>query len=156
MGTILLKQKDFVLIIDMADQQRRKRGGTRKYTFRGLELDDLLKLPTDALYDLFRSRIRRKLNRSKGFKGKYLKLLTKLRNSKKNLQPGEKPPMVKTHLRNCVVTPEMIGSIVGVYTGKEYKPVEVKFDMIGKYLGEFAMTYNPTLHNRPTGKKGQK
>jgi len=47
----------------------------------------------------------------------------------------------------------MIGSIVGVYTGKEYKPVEVKFDMIGKYLGEFAMTYNPTLHNRPTGKK---
>ena len=34
----------------------------------------------------------------------------------------------------------------------EYKPVEVKFDMIGRYLGEFAMTYNPTLHNRPKGK----
>jgi len=78
--------------------------------------------------------------------------LTKLRNSKKNLLPGEKPPMIKTHLRNCIVTPEMIGSIVGVYTGKEYKPVEVKFDMIGRYLGEFAMTYNPTLHNRPKGK----
>ena len=56
--------------------------------------------------------------RSNGFKGKYLKLLTKLRNSKKNLLPGEKPPMIKTHLRNCIVTPEMIGSIVGVYTGK--------------------------------------
>merc|ERR1712178_607357 len=154
MGTILLKQKDFVIRIDMADQV--KRGRARKYTYRGLELDDLLLLSTDALHDLFRSRIRRKLNRSKGFKGKYLKLLTKLRNSKKNLQPGEKPPMVKTHLRNCIVTPEMIGSIVGVYTGKEYKPVEVKFDMIGRYLGEFAMTYNPTLHNRPSGKKGKK
>merc|ERR1712214_64568 len=124
-------------------QVKRKRGGVRKFTYRGLELDDLLKLPTESLESLFRSRIRRKLRRSKGFKGK-------------NLKPGEKPPMIKTHLRNCVVTPEMIGSIVGVYTGKEYKPVEVKFDMIGKYLGEFAMTYNPTLHNRPTGKKGRK
>merc|ERR1712056_1869 len=141
----------------MADTQtRRRRGGTRKYTFRGMELDDLLKLNEGQMFQLFRSRIRRKLNRSKGFKGKYTKLLEKLRNSKKNLQPGEKPPMVKIHLRNCIVTPEMIGSIVGVYTGKEYKPVEVKFDMIGKYLGEFAMTYNPTLHNRPTGKKGKK
>merc|ERR1712076_41307 len=143
-------------IQNMADTVKRRRGGARKYTFRGLELDELLKLPTDSLYDLFRSKIRRKLNRSNGFKGKYQKLLTKLRNSKKNLQPGEKPPMIKTHLRNCIVTPEMIGSIVGVYTGKEYKPVEVKFDMIGRYLGEFAMTYNPTLHNRPSGKKGKK
>merc|ERR1712080_392882 len=141
----------------MADQQtRRRRGGARKYTYRGMELVDLLKLKEGSLFELFRSRIRRKLNRSKGFKGKYLKLLEKLRNSKKNLQPGEKPPMIKTHFRNCIVTPEMIGSIVGVYTGKEYKPVEVKFDMIGKYLGEFAMTYNPTLHNRPQGKKGKK
>merc|ERR1711874_204544 len=149
------KNKDFVLQ-NMADTQKRRRGGARKYTFRGLELDELLKLPTDSLYDLFRSKIRRKLHRSNGFKGKYLKLLTKLRNSKKNLQPGEKPPMIKTHLRNCIVTPEMIGSIVGVYTGKEYKPVEVKFDMIGKYLGEFAMTYSPNLFNRHTGKGKKK
>merc|ERR550537_1353310 len=135
--------------------QRRKRGGARKYSFRGLELDELLKLNQESLFQLFRARIRRKLNRSKGFKGKYQKLLEKLRNSKKNLQPGEKPPMIKTHLRNCIVVPEMIGSIVGVYTGKEYKPVEVKFDMIGKYLGEFAMTYNPNLHGK-TSKGGKK
>merc|ERR1711972_927151 len=137
--------------------QRRKRGGTRKYSFRGLELDELLKLNQDSLYQLFRSKIRRKLNRSKGFRGKYQKLLKKLRNSKKNLQPGEKPPTIKTHLRNCIVLPEMVGSIVGVYTGKEYRTVEVKFDMIGKYLGEYAMTYNPTLHGRSLGgKKGKK
>merc|ERR1711982_271846 len=150
------KTKKILYKQEMADTQKRRRGGARKYTFRGLELDELLKLPTDSLYDLFRSKIRRKLNRSNGFKGKYQKLLTKLRNSKKNLQLGEKPPMIKTHLRNCIVTPEMIGSIVGVYTGKEYKPTEIKFDMVGTYMGEYAMTYNPTLHNRPTQKKGAK
>merc|ERR1712054_97779 len=140
---------------NMADQQRRRRGGARKFTYRGLELDELLKLNQDSLYQLFRARIRRKLHRFKGFKGKYVKLLEKLRVSKKNLQPGEKPNMIKTHLRNCIVVPEMIGSIVGVYTGKEYKPVEVKFDMIGKYLGEFAMTYSPNLHGK-TSKGGKK
>merc|ERR1712046_105273 len=150
------KAKRFCIKRSMADTVKRRRGGARKYTFRGLELEELMKLPTDSLYELFRSKIRRKLKRSHGFKGTHKKLLAKLRNSKKNLQPGEKPPMIKTHLRNCIVTPEMIGSIVGVYTGKEYKPVEVKFDMIGRYLGEFAMTYNPTLHNRPSGKKGKK
>merc|ERR1712226_580824 len=156
MGINLLKKDDFFEII-MADQvTRRRRGGVRKYTYRGMELDDLLKLKEGSLFELFNARVRRKLNRSKGFKGKYSKLLEKLRNSKKNLQPGEKPQMVKTHLRNCIVTPEMIGSIVGVYTGKEYKPVEIKFDMIGTYMGEYAMTYNPTLHNRPTQKKGGK
>jgi ribosomal protein S19 len=67
-------------------------------------------------------RINLKKHRSKGFKGKYVKLLEKLRNSKKNLGPGEKPNMIKTHLRNCVVVPEMIGSIVGVYTGKGKPP----------------------------------
>merc|ERR1711993_77621 len=153
------KTKLFVYLISkyMTDAgQRRKRGGARRYSFRGLELDELLKLNQDYLYQLFRSKIRRKLNRSKGFKGKYQKLLEKLRNSKKNLQPGEKPAMIKTHLRNCIVTPEMIGSIVGVYTGKEYKPVEIKFDMIGRYLGEFAITYSPNLFNRHTGKGKKK
>jgi len=33
---------------------------------------------------------------------------------------------VKTHLRNMVVVPEMIGSIVGVYNGKTYNQVEIK------------------------------
>merc|ERR1711862_351389 len=85
------EQKRFcILNLIMADQQRRRRGGARKFTYRGLELDELLKLNQDSLYQLFRARIRRKLNRSKGFKGKYVKLLEKLRVSKKNLQPGEK------------------------------------------------------------------
>ena len=43
----------------------------------------------------------------------------------------------------------MIGAIVGVYNGKNFTNVEIKFDMIGKYLGEFAMTYKPPRHGRP-------
>ena len=73
----------------------------------------------------------------------------KIRKSKKGLQPGEKPTPVKTHLRNCIITPEMVGGVVGIYNGKDFANVEIKFDMIGKYLGEFAMTYKPTRHGNP-------
>ena len=56
---------------------------------------------------------------------------------------------VKTHLRDAVVMPEMIGNVVSIYNGKSFVPVEIKFDMIGRYLGEFAITYKPTRHGRP-------
>lgn len=32
--------------------------------------------------------------------------------------PGEKPKGIKTHLRNMLIVPEMIGSIVGIYNGE--------------------------------------
>ena len=73
----------------------------------------------------------------------------KLRKAKKNLQPGEKPVPVKTHLRNCIVQPEMVGSVVGIYNGKEFVNVEIRFDMIGRYVGEFAITYKVTKHGKP-------
>lgn len=73
----------------------------------------------------------------------------KIRKSKKNCQVGEKPAPVKTHLRNAVILPEMVGGIVGIHTGKEYSNVEIKFDMIGRYLGEFGFTYKMTTHGKP-------
>merc|ERR1711894_595430 len=50
------------------------------------------------------------------------------RKAKKEAPPMEKPEVVKTHLRNMIVIPEMIGSIVGVYNGKTFNQVEIKPD----------------------------
>ena len=50
----------------------------------------------------------------------------------------------------------MIGSVVAIHTGKVFTNVEIKvyyiilkFDMVGTYLGEYALSYNPTRHGRP-------
>ena len=45
---------------------------------------------------------------------------------RKDVGVGAKPATVKTHLRNMLVVPEMIGSVVGVYNGKSFTQVEVK------------------------------
>ncbi len=41
----------------------------------------------------------------------------------------EKPEVVKTHLRDMVILPEMVGSMVGVYNGKTFNQVEIKVGM---------------------------
>jgi small subunit ribosomal protein S15e len=72
----------------------------------------------------------------------------KCKKAKKNCLAGDKPAVVKTHLRNAIVMPEMVGNMVGVYNGKTFNAVEVKFDMIGRYLGEFSLSYKPTRHGK--------
>ncbi len=63
---------------------------------------------------------------SRGLKRKPMALIKKLRKKKKECPPNEKPDVVKTHLRDMVIVPEMTGSIVGVYNGKTFNQVEIK------------------------------
>jgi small subunit ribosomal protein S15e len=112
-----------------------------------VDLDQLLDMPNDQLVELMHSRARRRFSR--GLKRKPMALIKKLRKAKKEAPPLEKPAIVKTHLRNMIVVPEMVGSIIGVYNGKTFNQVEVKPEMIGHYLGEFSLTYKPVKHGRP-------
>ena len=138
----------------MADNKRSRK--LKRYTFRGLELEQLLELKDEQLFEHFTSRARRKMRRSRGIQGPYRKLVEKVAATIKNLEPGERPKVVKTHLRNALIMPAMVGGVVGIYNGKEFKEVEIKFDMIGQYLGEYSITYNPTLRKFNYGKKKKK
>merc|ERR1712106_1138844 len=93
------------------------------------ELDRVARLPSTSP---FQPRIKR---REENF-------LKRLREAKKALtgEIGEKPTCIKTHLRNVVVIPEMVGSVIGVYNGKVFNQIEIKPEMINHYIGEFSMT----------------
>jgi small subunit ribosomal protein S15e len=87
-------------------------------------------------------------------------LIKKLRKAKQEARPNEKPgthclntttnktftncnshlDLVKTHLRDMIVVPEMIGSVIGIYSGKEFNQVEIKPEMVGHYLAEFSIS----------------
>lgn len=113
--------------VNMADDAAAggaKKRTFRKFTFRGVDLDQLLDMSTDELVDLFHARARRKFQR--GLKRKPLALIKKLRAAKKQAESGEKPEPVRTHLRNMIIVPEMIGSIVGVYNGKTFNQASFK------------------------------
>jgi len=134
--------------VDLADAAEKKKKRTfRKFAFRGVDLDQLLDMSNEQFMQLLHCRARRRFQR--GLKRKPMALIKRLRKAKKEAPPLEKPEVVKTHLRNMIIVPEMIGSIVGVYNGKTFNQVEVKPEMIGHYLGEFSITYKPVKHGRP-------
>ena len=41
----------------------------------------------------------------------------------------------------------MVGGVIACYNGNKFNEFDVRFDMIGKYCGEFSITYKPTLWN---------
>merc|ERR1712133_337942 len=131
----------------MSEQQPKARRTFKTYTYRGVDLEQLLDMKHEQLAELFSARQRRRLSR--GLKRQHESLLKRLRKAKKECPDLEKPSVVKTHLRDMIVFPEMIGSIVGIYNGKTFCQVEIKPDMIGHYLGEFAISYRPVKHGRP-------
>lgn len=127
--------------------EKRQRAKFKKFQFQGMEMEKLLKLKNEELAQIVTCRSRRRFNR--GLPKKSLNLIKKLRKAKKETPYGEKPKTVKTHLRNMIIVPEMIDSVVGVYNGHTYVSVEIKPDMIGHQLGEFSLTYKPVKHGRP-------
>merc|ERR1712187_727621 len=106
-------------------------------------MGQLLKLQEEELINLFSRRVRRKLKRVKKRKtNKQTLFITKIVEAKNSVYGiNEKPSGIKTHLRNIIIVPVMIGSIVGVYNGKTFNEVEIKSSMIGMYIGEFSITY---------------
>ena len=131
----------------MADTTVKKKHVFRKFTYRGVDLDQLLDMNSEELIKLVHCRARRRFIR--GLRRKPMALIKRLRKAKKECLKFEKPSCIKTHLRNMIVVPEMIGNVVGVHNGKTFTNVEIKPEMLGHYLGEFSITYKPVKHGKP-------
>ncbi len=119
----------------------------KKFSYRGNDLKKLIDMNMDEMSQQLRSRQRRKLRRKMG--SKYARFINKLLDTKKHTGQGEKPAAVKTHLRDCIVLPSMVQSVINIHKGNGYSNIEVKPEMIGYYLGEFALTYKRVSHGKP-------
>ena len=118
----------------------------KKFTYRGYAIEELQSMSMDEFIRLLPSRQRRSLQR--GLTQEQRILFENIRKAKKALEEGQKP-VVKTHTRSMVILPEMVGVTVLVHNGKEFAPVEIIPEMIGHYLGEFAITNKPVRHGSP-------
>merc|ERR1711879_982837 len=128
--------------------QQKKRRTFKKFSYRGIDLDDLLKMSTEEFTNMTNSRHRRSLRR--GLKKKHQNLIQKLKKEKLAVQGTmERPKPVKTHLRDIMILPQMVGNIIGIYNGKQMLGVEIKAEMVGTYTGEYGITYKPVRHGRP-------
>ena|SRR3989344_8144896 len=110
----------------------------REFKYYGKKLEELKQMSLDDVIKLMPARQRRSLKR--GLTEQQKKFLAKLKTSKKP---------VKTHCRDMIIIPEMVGKLVQVHNGKLFIPVQLTDEMIGHYLGEFALTRQKVKHSAP-------
>jgi len=119
----------------------------KKFRYRGKTLEELIEMPMDELVQLLPARARRSLRR--GFTPEQRKLLEKVIEARQKLIEECKEVVIKTHVRDMIILPIMVGLTFAVFNGKEYVTFKVVPEMIGHYLGEFAPTTKIVKHGEP-------
>jgi len=111
----------------------------KEFTYYGKTLDEIKRMDLAEFAKLIPARQRRSITR--GFTEQQKILLKKLRKNE---------PNVRTHCRDMVIIPEMIGKTIKVHKGtKEWVMVVILPEMIGHTLGEFALTRKTISHSAP-------
>ena len=115
----------------------------KKFEFRGMPLSELEQLPLEKLFEMFPARQRRSLTR--GITDGKRKLIEEIKAAK----AGKNKNPIRTHLRDLIVLPYMVGVTVNVFSGKEFQPVNIVPEMISRYLGEYVITNKRVTHGAP-------
>lgn len=105
-----------------------------EFTYRGLKVEELTKLNMDEMMALLPARQRRRLKR--GLTKDHRRLLSRVKDR----------DVVRTHLRDMIVLPEMVGKTIEIYNGKTFNRVEIMPEMVGHYLGEYSLTRARVSH----------
>ncbi|MHA1712970.1 MAG: 30S ribosomal protein S19 [Candidatus Ranarchaeia archaeon] len=118
----------------------------RVFTYRGHKLDELQKLSMDEFVQLLPSRKRRSLTR--GFTDSQRTLITRIRKAKRMSEKGKRIRL-RTHCRDMIVLPEMVGLTIEIHNGRIFHPVKIAAEHIGHYFGELAITNKRVVHGNP-------
>ena len=110
----------------------------KEFTYRGKTLEELNAMSLNEFALLIKSEYRRNLKR--GIPHAQQVLLDHIKVGRKKL---------KTHSREMIILPQMVGRTIDVHKGNSYVPVMVTDEMLGRRLGEFAITRKKVQHGSP-------
>jgi len=112
----------------------------KEFTYHGLSKEELANIPNEKLFKLFTARVRRSLTR--GINDDKRKLMEEMKDK------NQKNP-IKTHLRDVIILPYMVGVTIHIFSGKEFVPITITLQMVGHYLGEYVITNKRVNHGAP-------
>lgn len=111
----------------------------KEFYYRGKNLKEIKEMSLEEFSKLLPSCERRSIKR--GLTQRQKKLLEKIKEEPDNFH--------KTHERDMVIIPEMLGAKLGIYNGKEFVRIEVQPEMLGYRLGDFSLTRQRVKHSAP-------
>lgn len=118
------------------EKEKLEQKSKEKY-YRGKTIEELKSLDTREFAKMVKSRSRRAIMRNYDVIENFVRRC--------NEKSARNKPL-RTHSREMVIIPAMIGKTIGVHNGKEFVRVDVTEEMLGHRLGEFALTRKITKH----------
>src|SRR3989338_1553450 len=109
----------------------------REQIYRGKSLEELKTLDVRESAKYLNSASRRSVLRQFNSIEEFIKLCE---------EKTERKKKIKTHLRDLVIVPRLVGYNIGVHNGKNFENIEISVEMIGHRLGEFALTRSKVNH----------
>jgi len=119
----------------------------REFKFKGYTPEQLQSLSIENLLPLLNARQRRSLDKRVSTYMNDDK--RKLREKVKLAREGKLRGNLRTHARDMIILPDMVGLTIHIHNGKEFTQVSIKPEMIGHYLGEYAITNKRVQHGAP-------
>ena len=105
--------------------------------YRGKTIDFLKTLDVRESAKFLPSRSRRTIKRNFDIIEKFVKLCE---------SQTSRSRKIRTHLRDIIIVPRLVGHTIGIYNGKIFQDISITHEMIGHRLGEFAMTRAKVNH----------
>jgi small subunit ribosomal protein S19 len=124
----------------MVEQRRNDDFSTRQKLYRGKTVEELKKLDVREFAKMLKSRQRRAIMRNFNVVEEFVRRCEK---------KAAKSKVIKTHQRDVVIMPALVGMTIGIYNGKEFVQTKIIEEMVGHRLGEFAMTRKKVQHGAP-------
>jgi len=115
----------------------------KEYTYRGKTLGELKAMPIQEVAKLLPARERRTLDRGLTDPQKLFMKKVEATNN------GTYKRAIKTHCRNMIILPNMVGLKIQIHRGNKFDAIEIMPEMIGHRLGEFAETRVRLKHSAP-------
>jgi small subunit ribosomal protein S19 len=112
----------------------------KEFFYRGKTLNELQRLDTREFAKLVGADSRRTLLRHFDVVERFVK---------KCQQRQSEGKQIRTHLRDLVIVPNMVGYQIGIHNGKEFFQVKIIPEMLGHRLGEFSQTRSKVEHGAP-------
>lgn len=109
----------------------------KEFTYRGKTVEELKNLDVREFAKYLPSRERRSVLRHFREIEDFI--------SRCNKKMSKNKP-IRTHLRHIIITPQMIGMVIYVYSGRAFNQVRIIQEMLGHRLGEFSVTRSKIKH----------
>ncbi|MBS3076129.1 30S ribosomal protein S19 [Candidatus Pacearchaeota archaeon] len=112
----------------------------KEFKFKGKTIEELQEMSIREFAKIIPARNRRTILRN------FQEIENFVSRANDKFSKGKK--VIRTHKRDLVVVPQMVGMKFQIYNGNKFVPVEIVGEMLGHKFGEFAPTRARIIHSK--------